>query len=860
MTDLEVTRRFDISGNFNHFRNKMIVDTHMYFSARASSLGNVCRWINTTTILECISFSSNDLENFALIDTDSIFLGVVGTSNSHFYLLRSSFSDPSTYAWSKIINCPGGTGCVKGGGDSILSKDGKYIHTIIQYDSKLIFHTLSANNGDPQHSGLIENDGSINAREIVETSQYILITVEYFGPSRTKLFLINSTSHQVHLEFTHSGYKVFSAYPTSINDQEYVFLTGMKTSSSITYSMRSHIEEIGRITEMTAVSTTFAINSASTDYQIQDVSSLPSLTSRTKSISNVTNPSVITNDVTSLFSPSFKYAVSVWNDKHIQSVQSNALVYLSFTWACYHSSNVTAISFSLNQTGSDNIPDWVTLDANNQQLYLNVTPTVVEDTVYKFSLLIQFNSEQHYKEFEIIVEACLVDNCDQCKLRESDQCKTCSSGHSASSDLKKCINTEVAEGTVETAQAMILGGMVLSSGCSLVSFSSASGMFSMVNSFQLLILLPLIPQYFSEKVINFLSGMSFTMFSFDFIDLNEIPFVEYLTSWISLPQTDDYLDTLGLGSGSSIINFLPLIIVLLLLGAAHTLLAIAYGFNKKKKKRSKVRKVLTKFFVYFTFNIYIRNFIEGFLFVLLSVSSEIYAMNLSSTVAKVSFGICMFLCVCLIVFYFMSFVMYKACFSEINRSKYWYSTEFFSGIRDAKAAKLYCIMFLTLRIFIVSVIIPAQELASVYKAILFIIPNLCYAVFLCLVRPLQEIKDNIIEGINQVIFCALCVPLLWLDTENDWNSTYEQFYITTAMCSLSVGSLITLISLLLSLFFKFCKKSNKGTKVEAFKSVGQVLPKEESKSALKSEVSGKSNANFNDYRSRDEQASGLQKL
>mmetsp|Transcript_8946 Transcript_8946/g.8499 ORF Transcript_8946/g.8499 Transcript_8946/m.8499 type:complete len:122 (+) Transcript_8946:120-485(+) len=116
---------------------------------------------------------------------------------------------------------------------------------------------------------------------------------------------------------------------------------------------------------------------------------------------------------------------------------------------------------------------------------------------------------------------------------------------------------------------MVALGITLASASSILSLSSINSIFSIMNSLQLAILLPLVPDYFSPKVLEFLSGMGFTMLSFDFIKLNDIPLVERLTDWVSYPQSDGYLNSLGMRSGSSVVNYLSLMVIIILVGIIH---------------------------------------------------------------------------------------------------------------------------------------------------------------------------------------------------------------------------------------------------------------------------------------------------
>ena len=117
-----------------------------------------------------------------------------------------------------------------------------------------------------------------------------------------------------------------------------------------------------------------------------------------------------------------------------------------------------------------------------------------------------------------------------------------------SKDLQKCIEVkeDMAESEVTTVQAVIVGGIILSAGASVLSMNSPGSMFSLFNQFQLLILLPMIPPYMPIKLKHFILGLDFALFSFDFVSIDSIPKIKELDSWISFPQKDTYINEIGI--------------------------------------------------------------------------------------------------------------------------------------------------------------------------------------------------------------------------------------------------------------------------------------------------------------------------
>ena len=93
---------------------------------------------------------------------------------------------------------------------------------------------------------------------------------------------------------------------------------------------------------------------------------------------------------------------------------------------------------------------------------------------------------------------------------------------------------------------------------SMMSVSSSQGLFSLINLFQLYILLPMTGKYLPPKIIAFILGMDFTLFSLDFIPLEDIPYAVNVKEFFDYAQEDEYLNDIGLKSGSSFVNHLRL--------------------------------------------------------------------------------------------------------------------------------------------------------------------------------------------------------------------------------------------------------------------------------------------------------------
>ncbi|CAI2380915.1 unnamed protein product [Moneuplotes crassus] len=818
--DLAISRQMSISSSATADARSLIkMKENLYFSFIMSSVMQTCRWDTVGTNLDCFTFGVSRHTNFAPINEDLLFSASVDTTGDQYYLVNYNFSDSSNLVWKRSIACPT-SGCFNKISSSIISRDQKWIYTMILYDGHYIFHKLSVVDGSPQNSGFIWNDsGLFDSYSMKEFEDFIAVQIKTSSLALYKrLILISTSNSEIVAEYKSGTARAFAVGRLLNKGQELMYHSGIYPSGFKFYFARTSIKSIDQLEEFEQDSPLFSPSTG--DYQVSPTSSNPSLTSSTKTVTISTSTSVTLTDITSTTNPSFTTHVALWNQDHIQSVQGNTSVQLDFTWACAQSVNNTDIAFSLVQTGSNTVPEWVSMNPDKQELHLNTTPKLDQDTTYYFSLEIAFNSKIYHKKFEITVEKCSILNCEICQLGASNLCETCTTDYEATDGQKSCNKIIPVSGATEDSASMVssnvvtgmvTSSVVLASVSSILSLSSVNSIFSIMNSLQLAILLPLVPDYFSPKVLDLLSGMGFAMFSFDFIKFKDIPFVEAISDWVSYPQSDEYLNNLGLRSGSSFVNYLSLMAVIVLVGIIHVGISVCNQCGENSKPR-KCKKFINTLFTFFTFNIYIRVFIQAFLFTSLSILSELYNFNLDTTVTKVSLGVCVLFCLCTSVLFILSFYMYYKSFPEIDKKKYWPCIEYFNGIKPNNLSKMYSSMFMLVRLMLSSFLILGAAISGSTKGTYFYLVNIGYCLYLAGIRPFENMQDNIIEIINQIIFCCLSVPLSWLNTKESWTPFYENYYTKMLLVAPVIGSIVCLGFLIKSIISYIYRRKAKKRK------------------------------------------------
>jgi hypothetical protein len=196
-------------------------------------------------------------------------------------------------------------------------------------------------------------------------------------------------------------------------------------------------------------------------------------------------------------------------------------------------------------------------------------------------------------------------------------------------DKTECSNDATAESIV--IQSVALVGIVASLGVSVISMSSPQTMFSIINQFQMFILLPMIGAYMPPRVIQVLLGMNISMFSFSFIPLEKIPLISELINFIDYDQNDEYFDTIGLTSGSALLNSMGLMLVFGLFTLYHLSLLPCYHSSKQLNEKNWFRIIVRIAFNMMTFSFYVIFVLEAYLVMCLSTVSELNAFDHSTS-------------------------------------------------------------------------------------------------------------------------------------------------------------------------------------------------------------------------------------
>ena len=128
-----------------------------------------------------------------------------------------------------------------------------------------------------------------------------------------------------------------------------------------------------------------------------------------------------------------------------------------------------------------------------------------------------------------------------------------------------------------STQITIGACMAMAALISVVKMTSPIGMWSIVNQFQMLLLLLLTRAFIPDKIREYLLGMDFTLMNFNFIPLNEVPMISIPYDWIEYEQYDTNLQDIGVENGSTAANNLSFIVMIMMFITLHIPIAMMYS-------------------------------------------------------------------------------------------------------------------------------------------------------------------------------------------------------------------------------------------------------------------------------------------
>ncbi|CAI2364780.1 unnamed protein product [Moneuplotes crassus] len=352
---------------------------------------------------------------------------------------------------------------------------------------------------------------------------------------------------------------------------------------------------------------------------------------------------------------------------------------------------------------------------------------------------------------------------------------------SGSSETYITLNVKSGEattaGAVATAAAQAQVG--IAAGIAVVNAAVAgnppTSLWSLLQQLQMILLVMIIDEYTPADINEFLEGVSFALFNFDFLPAGDAPLFETPLDWLDFGEPSEKIQTLGIESISTLVNNFSFLFTYLCIMLIHFVLKIMPWFKQKNhpnciiRNISKIREKVIDTIFYAT---YARMLLEAHEILAMTAVVEIKELDFSSAPAIVSYLISwvyLFLCLVILIAAFYLFYINREDYDPEKKTP---TMEFFEGLKNTKWARFYTFLLLLRRmIFVLTVIFL---LGNVDRNIIYsvlLINQVSYCCIFIYLRPFEELQDNIIESVNEVFLTAIICYLFAMTSEEKWTDS-----------------------------------------------------------------------------------------
>ena len=418
---------------------------------------------------------------------------------------------------------------------------------------------------------------------------------------------------------------------------------------------------------------------------------------------------------------------------------------------------------------------------------------------------------------------------------------SCKGGNSTSKDnwTLKSIYLDA----ILTVQILSMIWVWANSLSSLLNMSSPTGVFTIINQFQLLFLIVVSGAYLSEGVLELIIGMKIVLLNFNITFIDGIRLTENkVFNYISYDQPNKHLYDIGIIYGSTFLNISKLIIGIVFTICWHTIFALIYNKCKKIDKNKCSRKFADKLYALMAFAIYVRLIIQSFLLIVFSSFSETYELKVDTTAQIISFSINIIFIIFISVFMVWCIWQVKKAHPVINPLKQFYLTEFFSELKHTSLSRLNPIVFLGQRIISWALVIFFADVNLTAKLSILTAIQFIHLAYLLAVRPFEKVKNLIYEWVGQIVIVLFSSILIKYGTKSEWNEAINTALFAIVICATLLLTIMNIIDLIITIIKKIKSIfwSKKQTEVQHF-SQAQGRPQVSKISILDSQINDLSN-------------------
>ncbi|CAI2360011.1 unnamed protein product [Moneuplotes crassus] len=299
-----------------------------------------------------------------------------------------------------------------------------------------------------------------------------------------------------------------------------------------------------------------------------------------------------------------------------------------------------------------------------------------------------------------------------------------------------------------------------------------TSLWMVIDQIQMIILVMLVNNSTTLEFEKFLNRVGFIMVNFNFMKIQEIPYVEELTEWLDYGIVSKKLDNVGIKSQSHLFNNFSLAVILSVIVLIHIIFKTAVCFKDENHSNALVKYgtiLRTKGRSFISNSVYMRFIMLTFMTVIFAAAISIREFRFSKTAMVLSHLSAWMLLTASAGFIGTLFFLYYFTRTDFDPNQKSFVKEIFSGLRNTKTSRLLPFVS-TLRklLNIVAVVFISMEGERTYALVLLISIQVVYLAFMILVRPFFLVFNNCLKIICESFQFIIMVYMAGMESESDW--------------------------------------------------------------------------------------------
>ena len=129
------------------------------------------------------------------------------------------------------------------------------------------------------------------------------------------------------------------------------------------------------------------------------------------------------------------------------------------------------------------------------------------------------------------------------------------------------------------SKTLLISSVVVTTVSSILVRSSSNSIWSLLNQYQLFLMLPLLNTYLPSGFVTYMYELRFVLLDFSFASFFKIPWLRAQVGKLDYEQPDKLLESYGIKSGAHIINQLNNTLVLFIFISLNLLLLFYYAIS-----------------------------------------------------------------------------------------------------------------------------------------------------------------------------------------------------------------------------------------------------------------------------------------